>query len=843
MFKDLDKNLIAGILGLMSVFVFSVALNQYMTLKADFSSAPGADMAAVVATAPAPVTIALNSCETVEYLYSLGYISAENIQKSRNAFNCSANTAEIKVLGVKDSLVAVGTASMLVGDFTLSIKTNSSVADVQSLVFGKNLPWRLVKSTASTTPIYVNGMTMSVYSVSGVKNSNSIPKAGTYTVVFRVGFPANNLFAGSYRYEYNPQGSAVTPTNKVILGNYITVTGEKGPYIKTAVVKPTATGYNVVFTGERIVSLGVGHDCYTTSGRLVAGGVVPVPNSAIAVAKDGSSLTFSILGVTEPVSYCRMDVSNTFGSSNRVYVDFYGVKVYGETKPLFTVLSPNGGEKFIVGQNISGSFTTSLPVGTDFEVALVRLKQAPYTSDIVWSLGYVVAADRQTFTLKIPENTTPGTNYVVRVWTNDGLRNESEIDFSDKPFTIISSSTTPSIKVTSPNGGELLKAGEGYIVKWWDSSDAGNKNITIINLAYPEIVIPITLNSFMRSSGVDGTYAYVWDIGASVTAGNYKIKICQSDTNVCDTSDNYFTITSSPTNPSIKVTSPNGGETWTIDSPVKVTWSANVSATTTDVFLVKENGSSCLVGTAMPGMSEYGFRLSGGAGNDCNFTTGRYKAYVKAGGVADYGDNYFSVTSTQAANGYIGIPTKASTSPAPQYLLANTGLDIPIVKYNFVATTSPAKILELGFKVGGYSTVVKGLSPLTEVFIMNDVSANPAHIPVINNTVRIANTNLDIFQGYGGKDVMIGAKLTNITNDSESSYPFTLDLNYYKYQTENGAVVEVNLNTPVSSNVMTPVSVFPVVSSVQDAQVSSEIASVYVSESVVSQLIDALLGR
>ncbi|MEI8339281.1 MAG: hypothetical protein WCF94_01310 [bacterium] len=617
MFKDLDKNLMAGILGLMSVFVFSVALNQYMTLRADFSSAPGTDMAAVVAAAPAPVTPALNSCETVEYLYSLGYIPAESVQKSRDVFNCAANTTEIKVLGVKDSIVAAGTVSMLVGDLTLSVKTNSSVADVQSLIFGKNLPWRLVKSTASTTPIYVNGMTMSIYSVSGVKDSNSIPKAGTYTVVFRVGFPANNLFAGSYRYEYNPQGSVVTATNKVILGNYVTVIGEKGPYITS--VSPLS-----VKPGEKITLNGVRLKPYTA---IYANGAVINPTNIVSTE---TGLSFDA-PTNWTSGYYNMQISNAYGMSN--YSGSVGVTVmkmdYIESQTGERNIIHPGEVVTIYGDNlnlVNRVFVNGTITGVDASFYAGQVKSLKFVTPNVPAGEYDV--------------------YIYNAYSSWGER---------VAVKIIDKIATPSITVTSPNGGETFA------------------NTDTINLSFTGVGIASTITAYLYSPTLGNVYkvtrsvpvdtnsgvvstGFLFDLSKSTTAisaGQYKINVCDNSQSpvgapgksLCDMSDNYFTIASSTiTTPYIKVTSPNGGETWTIDSPVKITWNSNMTASTTKVFLVNESGASCSVGSAMPGISEYGFRLSSGAGNDCNFTAGKYKAYVKTMGVADYSDNYFTVS-------------------------------------------------------------------------------------------------------------------------------------------------------------------------------------------------------
>ena len=121
------------------------------------------------------------------------------------------------------------------------------------------------------------------------------------------------------------------------------------------------------------------------------------------------------------------------------------------------------------------------------------------------------------------------------------------------------------VTVTSPNGGETLKIGQTYTISW-NSSDIGSSTVSIflnddsINCSgYTGC-----WSSFGVASGLQNTGSYSWntnekmfgDAGPNtvpVTAGSeYKIEICKDPRAVCDSSDNYFTITnqnsSAPTN-------------------------------------------------------------------------------------------------------------------------------------------------------------------------------------------------------------------------------------------------------------------------------------------------------
>lgn len=100
---------------------------------------------------------------------------------------------------------------------------------------------------------------------------------------------------------------------------------------------------------------------------------------------------------------------------------------------------------------------------------------------------------------------------------------------------------TSSVSVIYPNGGEVLNIGLDYIIKWYDDTDAGNKDIQLINQS-TGLTSSIVANYFTRSSGIDGTFSYQWKISNLLSTGKYKIKICKSGTSECGMSSNFFEI-------------------------------------------------------------------------------------------------------------------------------------------------------------------------------------------------------------------------------------------------------------------------------------------------------------
>ncbi|MDO8183499.1 MAG: dockerin type I domain-containing protein [bacterium] len=157
------------------------------------------------------------------------------------------------------------------------------------------------------------------------------------------------------------------------------------------------------------------------------------------------------------------------------------------------------------------------------------------------------------------------------------------------------------LTVTSPNGGESWQKGTMQAIKWqtpvpscpvgaFCSSPAPkyydiqlatyyppcNANINICP-AYPYMA-PYTIAKNVYGS----TFAsYSWSVGKvldtfapdySVPSGSYTVQVCQAGTRICDNSDSYFKIIDSNSQPSITVTSPNGGESWQKGTTQTIKW-------------------------------------------------------------------------------------------------------------------------------------------------------------------------------------------------------------------------------------------------------------------------------
>lgn len=242
-----------------------------------------------------------------------------------------------------------------------------------------------------------------------------------------------------------------------------------------------------------------------------------------------------------------------------------------------------------------------------------------------------------------------------------------------------------SINITSPNGGESWQRGTTQTISWRDNMPvpqcpAGATCVTGFPTKFYDIKLvpyhpPCTgqvcptdpyIAPYTIATGVNG-YQYTWNVGNIIAISNnyvndgpYTIQVCQAGTNICDSSDSFFTVTLNNTQPSITVTSPNGGESWVANSVQTIRWvgtNQNV-----DLYLDHEppacvySNPACLVAMQAPYILDYNvFSTSSFYNwivatdiNNATIATGKYRVRVCLAGSqsnCDTSDNYFSIVA------------------------------------------------------------------------------------------------------------------------------------------------------------------------------------------------------
>jgi len=120
------------------------------------------------------------------------------------------------------------------------------------------------------------------------------------------------------------------------------------------------------------------------------------------------------------------------------------------------------------------------------------------------------------------------------------------------------------LSVTSPNGGERFGMNKTHQITWNAHGNTSNVNINLYKNG-------VNLGAIVTNIASSGTYN--WTInnlanGTPINCGtDYKIEVKATDDSESDKSDSNFSII-----PSINITSPNGGESWSRGSVHNITW-------------------------------------------------------------------------------------------------------------------------------------------------------------------------------------------------------------------------------------------------------------------------------
>ena len=258
-------------------------------------------------------------------------------------------------------------------------------------------------------------------------------------------------------------------------------------------------------------------------------------------------------------------------------------------EPYVNVLTPNGGEALTFGTSQKITWTS----------ANIRKVKIDYT--INNGADWVVITDSIESTGSYDWTVPNANSNLSRIKISDAA-DGVPFDLSDADFTI-SNQIKKEIRVSSPNGGEILSAGTSQNITWLSSG------ISKVKIEYTSDN-GIKWSVIVDSTEADGSYQ--WAPVPNVSSSQCKIKITDKDGTTSDISDTAFSI--KPVQ-SVKVIYPNNGEVFTAGDPVVITWESigieNVGIDYTITNGLKEEDWFELV-SSTPSDGEYqtGFSIS-----------------------------------------------------------------------------------------------------------------------------------------------------------------------------------------------------------------------------------------
>jgi len=227
-------------------------------------------------------------------------------------------------------------------------------------------------------------------------------------------------------------------------------------------------------------------------------------------------------------------------------------------------------------------------------------------------------------------------------------------DTCDASFTILNQ---PVITIISPNGGETWPLNKIRIITWNISDVTSTLNITLWKdgeeIGPIAEDLPPTLTSFAWTVGN-------YKGGTAKQGTDYTIKITNQENSVDDTSDDSFTITDQPT---IRIISPNGGETWPPNKIRNITWNISNLTSTLNINLLKDGESLGLIAEDIPFTStSFAWTVGNFEGGTAEQGTG-YTINItdQVNSVSDNSDDSFTISDQPAI--WIISPNGGETWP------------------------------------------------------------------------------------------------------------------------------------------------------------------------------------
>jgi hypothetical protein len=266
---------------------------------------------------------------------------------------------------------------------------------------------------------------------------------------------------------------------------------------------------------------------------------------------------------------CFIRVSETDGAPSDISDGVFSIV----PPPSITVISPNGSESWAAGSN---QLITWSSAG---KVENITIEYSP-DYGVNWITIVSSTTNDGSHDWKVADN--PSDNCLVRI-TESNVDSPAS-DTSDARFSI---TPAPVITISSPNGGEKLKAGTTHNITWTSSQVQEE-----VKIEY-STDNGTTWASVLLSTSNNGSYQ--WTVPDNPSK-DCLIRVSETDGEPSDVSDLPFSIVS-PSTATITVTSPNGGENLNVDSIYQVTWTST-GMEASDTVLIEysiDEGSSWIV--------------------------------------------------------------------------------------------------------------------------------------------------------------------------------------------------------------------------------------------------------
>ncbi len=199
--------------------------------------------------------------------------------------------------------------------------------------------------------------------------------------------------------------------------------------------------------------------------------------------------------------------------------------------------------------------------------------------------------------------------------------------------------TSGAITVLSPNGGESLTIGSAYNITWSSAGTVGNVNIDYSTDSGGNWV------SIISNTENDGLHAWTVPNAASTTC---LVRVQETDGSPTDSSNAFFSIIMAAEG-TITVTSPNGGESWTIGTAHNITWTSTGTVGNLNIDYSTDSGTNwTAVATGEINDGSYSWTVPNTASTTC-----LVRVQETDGSPTDSSNAVFSITAASSVVGVI----------------------------------------------------------------------------------------------------------------------------------------------------------------------------------------------
>ncbi len=372
-------------------------------------------------------------------------------------------------------------------------------------------------------------------------------------------------------------------------------------------------------------------------------------------------------------------VTNTLTANARVRIRNAMATTVGDTSnadfaiiaPTLTLTAPNGGETYQIGSTQTITWSS---VGLTNKVAIYLNRSYPGTT---WETVTDSTVNTGSFSWTVSGTTSTTARIRIQAVGNATIADTSDANFS------IQLIQPPTITVTLPNGGDSWQIGDLRTIQWTSVNITGTVRIQL-NRNYPsgtwEMLADTTTN--------DGSFAWIV-AGTASSAARMRVLSVLTPT-VGDTSNANFSIVAPP---SLTVTSPNGGESYTVGSSHAITWVNNNVNGNIRIELNREypSGTWETIVASTSNSGTYDWLVAGTATSQARIRV----TSLLNNSITDVSDNIFTIVAPiiwihHPTGEALIIGTSDSIAWSSQYVTGNVriqvNLNYPVGTWDSIAT-------------------------------------------------------------------------------------------------------------------------------------------------------------